>query len=190
MRRFLIGSVLGMSVLAACSGEHGGQRSVAEAQAAPAAPAAPTAPAAAAPASAQKLITAYLNVQRRLAADDAKGAGAAFAQLKAAAEAKDLGGDAALRQKLATAAASGAGAKDLDAARDAFAKSSEGLLDWLKREGNAFGSSVRIAHCPMARDGKGARWVQTESKVSNPYYGSEMLECGSIEKELKPGSKL
>ena len=109
---------------------------------------------------------------------------------QAAAEAKELGGDAALRQKLAAAAGSGASAKDLDAAREAFAKSSEGLLDWLKREGNALGSSVRVAHCPMARDGKGARWVQTEAKVVNPYYGSEMLECGSIEKELKAGSKL
>ena len=42
----------------------------------------------------------------------------------------------------------------------------------------------------MAQNGKGARWVQTESKVANPYYGSEMLECGSIEKELKAGAKL
>ena len=184
----------------ACAGAGGdGRGSVAEAQQAPAAPAqqAPAAPApppapaaAATTAPAQKLISAYLNVQRRLAADDAKGAKAAFAQLKTAAEVKELGGDAALRQKLAAAAASGASAKDIDVAREAFGKSSEGMLEWLKKEGNAFGSNVKVAHCPMARDGKGARWVQTEAKVSNPYYGSEMLECGSIEKELKPGSKL
>jgi Cu(I)/Ag(I) efflux system membrane fusion protein len=42
----------------------------------------------------------------------------------------------------------------------------------------------------MARDGKGARWLQSDAKVKNPYFGSEMLECGSLEKEVKPGAKL
>jgi membrane fusion protein, copper/silver efflux system len=183
MRGLRVGCVvLGIQALWACAGVDGDAGSRAEAQSAPAAAAATT--------PAQKLLAAYLNVQRRLAADDAKGAKAAFVQLKAASEVKELPGDPALRQKLVAAAGSGANAKDIDAARDAFGKSSEGLLEWLKKEGNTLATSVRVAHCPMARDGKGGRWVQTETKVSNPYYGSEMLECGSIEKELKPGSKL
>lgn len=178
MRGLLVLSVLSVQLLAGCSGASD-QTSVAQAQPKPAAATTP----------AQKLVAAYLSVQQKLAADDAKGASAAFAQLKAAAEVQQLGGDAQLRQRIAAAAGSGAGAKDIAAARSAFANVSDGLLEWLKREGNPLAASVRVLHCPMARDGKGARWLQSDAKVKNPYYGSEMLECGSIEKEVKPGAK-
>jgi membrane fusion protein, copper/silver efflux system len=182
MRGLLVVCVLSGQLLVGCSGS-GDQSSVAQAQAKPAAPVAANTPA-------QKLVAAYLGVQQKLAADDAKGASAAFAQLKAAAEVQQLGGDAQLRQRIVSAATAGAGAKDIVAARIAFANSSDGLLEWLKREGNPLASSVRVAHCPMARDGKGARWLQSDAKVKNPYFGSEMLECGSLEKEVKPGAKL
>ena len=69
MRGLLVGCVvLSVQVLWACGGASGETGSKAEAQSAPA----PAAPAATTPA--QKLLAAYLNVQRRLAADDAKGA--------------------------------------------------------------------------------------------------------------------
>lgn len=179
MRGLLVLCVLSCQFLAACSGT-GEQPSVAQAQ--------PVGAPAATPA--QKLIAAYLTLQKNLAADDAKGARAAFGRLKAAADAKELAGDAALKQKISASAGTGVAAKDLAAARDAFAKTSDGVLDWLKLEGNPLANSLRVAHCPMAQDGKGARWLQTENKVANPYYGSEMLECGTLEKELKPGAKL
>ncbi|HKU43392.1 MAG TPA: hypothetical protein VJR89_34760, partial [Polyangiales bacterium] len=149
----------------------------------PAAPVAASTPA-------QKLLAAYLSAQQKLAADDLKGAKAAFTQLKAAAEVAALGGDAQLRQRIAGAAGLGANAVDLAAARAAFGTASDQLLEWLKREGNPLASSLRVAHCPMARDGKGASWVQADPKVKNPYFGSEMLECGSVDKEVKPGTKL
>jgi Cu(I)/Ag(I) efflux system membrane fusion protein len=182
MRAFLVVCMLGGQLIAGCSGSDG-QAAAAQAQQKPAAPIAATTPA-------QKLVAAYLAVQQKLAADDAKGASAAFAQLKAAAEVPQLGGDAQLRQRIAAAAAAGAGAKDIVQARIALANSSDSLLEWLKREGNPLASSVRVWHCPMARDGKGARWLQSEAKIKNPYFGSEMLECGSLEKEVKPGAKL
>jgi hypothetical protein len=161
---------------AGCSS--GSSTAVAEAQAEPAST------------PAQKLIVAYLTVQQKLAADDAKGARAGFTQLRAAAEAKDLTAPPELRQQLLAAATVGAAAKDIDAERAAFIKASDALLVWLQKEGNSLGKSVRVAHCPMAADGKGARWVQLEPKLKNPYYGSEMLTCGSLETEVKPGTKL
>jgi Cu(I)/Ag(I) efflux system membrane fusion protein len=180
MRRLLVVCVVAGQVLAACwSGA--AERSVAEAQPTPAAPVGTPS---------QKLISAYLGVQKRLAGDDAKGAKVGFGQLKTAADAKELPGDAALKQRISASAAVGAAAKDLAAARDAFAKTSEGMLDWLKREGNPLANSVRVAQCPMAQDGKGAHWLQTDNKLANPYFGSEMLECGTLEKEVKPGAKL
>jgi Cu(I)/Ag(I) efflux system membrane fusion protein len=183
MRKLLVVCVLAGQAAFACSSGISDRHSVAEAQP-PAAAAAP------AGTPAQKLVSTYLGLQQKLAADDAKGATAVFGQLKAAADAKELPGDPALKQRISTAAAAGAAAKDLTASRAAFAKASDALLDWLKREGNPLASSVNVAHCPMAQDGKGARWLQADAKVKNPYFGSEMLECGSIEKEVKAGSKL
>jgi Cu(I)/Ag(I) efflux system membrane fusion protein len=180
MRKLLVVCVLAGLYAFACSSGMSETPSVAAAQ--PAAAPAGT--------PAQKLVSAYIGLQQKLAADDTKSAKAAFGQLKAAADAKDLQGDAALKQRISAAAAAGAAAKDIAAARAAFVKASDGMLDWLKAEGNPLATNVKVAHCPMAQDGKGARWLQTESKIKNPYFGSEMLECGSIEKEVKPGSKL
>jgi len=41
-----------------------------------------------------------------------------------------------------------------------------------------------IMTCPMAR----ADWIQTTATVANPYYGSQMLRCGTIKKTVKAGS--
>ena len=40
------------------------------------------------------------------------------------------------------------------------------------------------AFCPMAFDNKGGQWIQSDKKVSNPYYGSMMLRCGSIKEKI------
>ena len=39
---------------------------------------------------------------------------------------------------------------------------------------------VGLFHCPMALDGEGADWIQEGEETANPYYGSEMLRCGSL----------
>ena len=35
---------------------------------------------------------------------------------------------------------------------------------------------LRLAFCPMARKS----WIQEDGFISNPYHGSEMLDCGSF----------
>ena len=40
-------------------------------------------------------------------------------------------------------------------------------------------------YCPMANDGNGGSWLASESQINNPYYGSSMLNCGSVEEEIK-----
>ncbi len=40
-------------------------------------------------------------------------------------------------------------------------------------------------NCPMFNNGKGANWLSKESTVKNPYYGSQMLSCGSIIDTIK-----
>ena len=38
--------------------------------------------------------------------------------------------------------------------------------------------------CPMYNDGKGAIWLSEIKEIKNPYYGSKMLTCGSMQKEI------
>ena len=39
-------------------------------------------------------------------------------------------------------------------------------------------------HCPMANNGKGANWLSEIKEIKNPYFGSKMMKCGSITKQI------
>lgn len=39
--------------------------------------------------------------------------------------------------------------------------------------------------CPMFNKGKGASWLSETEEIKNPYYGKQMLTCGSVKEELK-----
>ena len=39
---------------------------------------------------------------------------------------------------------------------------------------------VYYQHCPMFNNGKGANWLSLEKAIKNPYYGSQMLNCGNV----------
>jgi len=43
---------------------------------------------------------------------------------------------------------------------------------------------VYQAFCPMANGGKGAIWLSEFKEIKNPYFGSKMLTCGSVQKEI------
>lgn len=36
-------------------------------------------------------------------------------------------------------------------------------------------------HCPMARDNQGAMWLSETKEINNPYFGAQMLKCGTVE---------
>lgn len=38
--------------------------------------------------------------------------------------------------------------------------------------------------CPMADNGKGASWLSETKEIKNPFYGSNMLTCGSVKKQI------
>ncbi|RZL33366.1 MAG: DUF3347 domain-containing protein [Pedobacter sp.] len=44
---------------------------------------------------------------------------------------------------------------------------------------------IYLQHCPMANKGDGGDWLASEKKIQNPYYGSEMMECGAVLEEIK-----
>lgn len=80
----------------------------------------------------------------------------------------------------------GGRADDLKAARRGFHAYSEaivGLAQVLRRREQGFGS-VKVYRCPMTKDAfpgapNRAAWMQLQAPVRNPYFGAEMLDCGS-----------
>jgi Cu(I)/Ag(I) efflux system membrane fusion protein len=44
---------------------------------------------------------------------------------------------------------------------------------------------IYVQHCPMADNNKGADWLSWEKEIRNPYFGSSMLTCGEVTKEIK-----
>ncbi|MBW1295490.1 DUF3347 domain-containing protein [Aquimarina litoralis] len=39
--------------------------------------------------------------------------------------------------------------------------------------------------CPMAFDGNGGYWLSNSKEIRNPYYGNQMLKCGSVNETIK-----
>ncbi len=81
-------------------------------------------------------------------------------------------------------------ADSLKTARQLFhplSKSAVALAKLLKRDVPEF-ASLRIFRCPMTKEvfpgaPNRAEWIQLQSPIRNPYFGAEMLDCGS---EVKP----
>ena len=139
---------------------------------------------------AQNLSNAYLVAQAKLARDDFAGARSAFGNVQAAVKATGLPMTAELVKQLEAAAVEGGAAPDIAHLRTIFARLSEAMLVWFKTQPNPLTDPLIVAHCPMALEGKGARWLQTGKQLRNPYYGAEMLTCGSTEATLAPNKTL
>ncbi len=76
-------------------------------------------------------------------------------------------------------------ASDLDSMRSAFALLSEEMLTIQRTFGFQSANQLFELHCPMAFDGRGATWLQTNDAVRNPYYGASMLKCADKVEKLE-----
>lgn len=73
--------------------------------------------------------------------------------------------------------------KGLEKQRVVFMSLSEQIYKLIKATDPAY--TVYYNHCPMFNDGKGANWLSKEKSIQNPYYGSQMLTCGSTKETIK-----
>ena len=64
-----------------------------------------------------------------------------------------------------------------------FVPLSNAVYELVKNFGG--GRTLYHDHCPMARDNQGAMWMSETKEVKNPYFGAEMLTCGSVEEQVK-----
>jgi len=119
----------------------------------------------------------YEAVRAALAADDlgaAKNAAAAIAAEPKTPPGAPLPAEQKERQaRFAAAVAELAAADSLRTARTAFPTLSKRAIHLAEGQEGYF-----VAHCPMVKGG--GDWVQTSTKISNPYFGKSMLTCGHI----------
>jgi Cu(I)/Ag(I) efflux system membrane fusion protein len=127
----------------------------------------------------ESILTEYLKVHTALAADSTEGVVAAIDRIEKWAEKLDPDSAAAehfehyksIRQRIITACKEFDDSEDISSVREAFKELSKPISMWVtmaKPEGK------HAMYCPMENAG----WVQEGSEVANPYYGTEMLECG------------
>lgn len=78
-----------------------------------------------------------------------------------------------------------AGATNISEARMHFETLSIAMIECVRTLGIPEGTSIHLAYCPMAFEGRRADWLQPNDDLLNPYFGAEMLMCGAFD-ELVP----
>lgn len=141
--------------------------------------------------STDEIIANYLKIKNALTKDDAKAAANAGKSLYKTFNAINVGSLTASQKKEYTDIADdakehaehiGDNAGKIDHQREHFAILSKDINDLIK----LLGSSQKLYQdfCPMYNDGKGAIWISETKEIKNPFYGSQMLTCGSVKKTL------
>ena len=72
----------------------------------------------------------------------------------------------------------------LETTRMQFSEFSRILVDAIDTIGISGQHPVYQFHCPMARENKGADWLQMDTTLANPYFGQSMLTCGSLVRKI------
>jgi hypothetical protein len=131
--------------------------------------------------TAKGVVATYVALGGALAADDlaesktrAAALGAALAQATTGPGVSDA--DRAALEKMAALADRVGGQAELAGAREEFLDLWTPMQAFAKA--NVGGDmTLSVAFCPM----KPGRWLQVKDTIANPYYGSEMLTCGTFE---------
>lgn len=139
------------------------------------------------PFSTSDIISDYLKLKNALTEDNAKNASTSAKLLLKTLNTTDISSvDIKLRKDLQDIIQDakehtkhiGDNSNKIDYQREHLVSLSKDINDLVKQ----FGSKQKLYQdfCPMANQGKGAVWISETKEIRNPYYGSEMLSCGSI----------
>lgn len=123
-----------------------------------------------------ELLPHYFALQSALAADDLAAARAALGDLMSV-----TGHQGELPDLIHTMLA----AEDLEALRRPhFETLSNAFIAAVAANAENLESPVYRMNCSMVYPDRGADWLQNNDKLLNPYYGSMMLRCGTVEERL------
>lgn len=142
--------------------------------------------------STEAIINGYLKIKNALANDNSAEAAKVAADFSKAVEATKTDKIAAeLKDKYSKtteeakkqAALIVSNSGKIDQQRLYFAVLSKNITSLIA----TFGSKQKLYqdYCPMYDEGKSGYWISEFKVIKNPYYGSEMLECGGMIKEIK-----
>lgn len=87
-----------------------------------------------------------------------------------------------LDKGLKEAATSISKTSDIKKQREHFVHLSAHLINAVKTFG--IDQKVYVEFCPMANNNVGAYWLSKDKEIRNPYFGKEMLDCGSVTDEI------
>jgi len=113
----------------------------------------------------------YLKIQAALADDSMEGVTANAGNLATAATAL---GSPAVKIDMAAVQLSSAG--EIGYAREKFGTLSEAIDNYMTGLKLKAPEGLKVAVCPMVQK----PWLQAEADIRNPYFGKEMLTCGSF----------
>lgn len=126
-----------------------------------------------------KIFDAYQIITEDLVNSDFESAKKHTADLLLAVEA----GDKARWNRVEQIANTLANVEDLDMYRVGYLDLNRELEDILKEEISS--GEIYMQYCPMAFNNKGAYWFASDKEVMNPYFGDQMLHCGSVKETFK-----
>lgn len=72
---------------------------------------------------------------------------------------------------------------EVELQRKHFEVISETLIAQYKT--NSPGQTLYVQYCPMAFDDEGGSWISLSEDILNPYFGDQMLHCGSIHEKIE-----
>jgi hypothetical protein len=139
--------------------------------------------------SINEIVSGYLKIKNALVKDDSKGAANASKTLYATLNSLNSNSlDAKLKKKYLDIADDakehaehiGDNPGKMEHQREHFAMLSKDINDLIK----TFGTTQKLYqdYCPMYDEGKSGYWISETKEIKNPYYGSQMLTCGSVKK--------
>lgn len=146
------------------------------------------------------LLAAYIGLKDALIAGDTTKVNAAAGGVKTAADnlkVDDIQGDSSgdikatarsFASTISGSAQNTAAEGSLSAKRKEFELIAEALWN-LTRTVKYDGQKLFWHYCPMAFNNRGAYWLSDNRQVRNPYFGHEMLECGSVQDSLDYSAK-
>ena len=129
----------------------------------------------------QTLLIGYLDLNQAMVDSDRKAAQSVASRLNINLTRLDSGNNLTVINKEVEAILE---ADDIARQREHFKPLSEQLYQLILTNP---GQKIPLykQYCPMAFDGKGAFWLSDNIEIENPYYGQQMLNCGTIQDTLK-----
>jgi hypothetical protein len=140
----------------------------------------------------KEIVDHYLHIKNALANDNATEAVSGAKAMKDALVKVDksiltveqkVAYDKIAESLIATSALISKSSNDIKQQREQFVPMSESVYELVRHFGA--GRPLYNDYCPMARNDQGAMWISEVKEIKNPYFGDQMLNCGTVEEVIK-----